>query len=106
MKDIFTTMEILLMTNTKFSAREYSDKNETQPSKNKGQNKLAEACWNGMIPAVLPELFDNPDNKKLTMWQLLECNHLLYAQLGEAPVLPETEFTLNPYLFIENSGLN
>lgn len=106
MKDIFTTLEILLMTNTKFSAREYSDKNETQPSKNNGQNKLAEACWNGMIPAILPELFDNPDNKRLTMWQLVECNRLLYAQLGEDPILPEAEFTLNPYLFIESIGWN
>jgi hypothetical protein len=106
MKDIFTTMEILLMTNTKFSAREYSDKNEIQPSKNNNQNKLVEACWNGMIPAVLPELFDKADNKKLIMWQLVECNHLLYTQLGEGLNLPEVEFTLNPYISIENCGLS
>jgi hypothetical protein len=106
MKDIFTTQEILLMTNTKFSAREYSDKNENEPPKNNNQNKLAEACWNGMIPAMLPELFDYTDNKRLTMWQLVECNHLLYAQLGEDPMIPEADFTLNPYLLIENSVWN
>ncbi len=106
MKDIFTTQEILLMTNTKFSAREYTDKNENQPSKNNCHNKLAEACWNGMIPAMLPELFDDPNNKQLTMWQLEECNHLLYAQLGEENIMPEATFTLNPYAFIENVNEN
>jgi hypothetical protein len=101
MKDIFTTQEILLMTNSKFSAQEYADKNENQSSKNNGRNKLAEACWNGMIPVMLPELFVDPYNKRVTMWQLEECNHLLYALLGEENNIPSAEFTINPYLFME-----
>ncbi|CAN5178102.1 hypothetical protein BH11BAC5_BH11BAC5_26680 [soil metagenome] len=106
MKNIFTTQEILLMTNTAFSAREYSDKNENQPSKNNNQNKLAEACWNGLIPAMLPELFDDPYSKRRTMWQLAECNHLLYAHLGEDGTTPDTEFTINPYVLMEEMNIN
>jgi hypothetical protein len=106
MKDTFTAQEILLMTNTKFSAREYSDKNENQPSKNNYQNKLAEACWNGMIQATLPELFNDSNNKRFVMWQLIECNHLLYVKLGEGDRMPDAHFTLNPYLLIEKSNWN
>ncbi|MDN3657417.1 hypothetical protein QWZ08_17325 [Ferruginibacter paludis] len=106
MKNIFTTQEILLMTNTEFSGREYSDKNENQPSKNNNQNKLAEACWNGLIPAMLPELFDDPCSKHRTMWQLAECNHLLYAHLGEDSATPDMEFTINPYVLMEEMNAN
>jgi hypothetical protein len=106
MKGIFTNQEILLMTNTKFSDREYSDKKEDQPSKNNHQNKFAEACWNGMIPFMLPELFSDPNDKRLTMWQLEECNRLLYAQLGEDNIKPDAEFTFNPYELIENMNWN
>lgn len=106
MKNIFTTQEILLMTNTAFSAREYSDKNENQPSKNNNQNKLAEACWNGQIPAMLPELFDDPYSKRRTMWQLSECDHLLYAHLGEDNTIPDSEFTINPYALVEEMNPN
>lgn len=101
MNDILTTQEILLMTNTKFSAREYSDKNENQPSKNNNQNKLAEACWNGMIQAALPELFLDVKNKRCIMWQLIECDRLFYVKLGEDDGIPDAHFSLNPYLLIE-----
>ena len=102
MKDIFTTQEILVMTNTKFSAREYTAKNENQPAKNNTDNKFAEACWNGMIPEMLPELFAGQYNKKLTLWMLAEGRNLLYAQLGEENEVPEVEYTLNPYALIQH----
>ena len=106
MKDIFTTQEILLMTDTKFSAREYADKNESQPPKNNEQhNKLAEACWGGMMPYLLPELFDTA-HKPLTIWQVAECKHLLYAHLGNVPDAPDEEFSLNPYVLMENVNEN
>ena len=95
-----TTQEILLMSHTTFSAREYTDKNENQPSKDDSQhNKLAEICWNGMIPEMLPELFVDI-NKPLTMWQLEECRHLLYVHLGEDSMVPDPEFTVNPYVLM------
>ena len=107
MKNIFTTMEILLMTNTKFSAREYAGMNENQPSKNKSEHsKLAEACWNGIIPYMLPELFEEANNKPFILWQLEECNHLLYMQLGGNNIAPDPAFTIHPLVFVENVNQN
>jgi acyl-CoA synthetase (AMP-forming)/AMP-acid ligase II len=105
MKDIFTSQEILLLTSTKFAAREYLDRNENKTSPNK-LNKLAEACWNGMIPAMLPELFDDPNDKLRIIWQLEEYNCCLYARLGEDMLMPDPGFSLDPYLLIENSNEN
>jgi len=105
MKDIFTTQEILLLTSTKFAAREYLDKNENKTSPEK-LNTLAEACWNGMIPAMLPELFEDPNDKRRIIWQLEEYDRCFYARLGEDMRMPEAEFSLDPYLLIENSNEN
>lgn len=95
------------MTNTKFSAREYADKNENQPSKNKIEhNKLAEACWNGIIPSMLPELFEGANYKPFIMWQLEECNHLLYMQIGEENIVADAAFTIHPFVFADNVNQN
>ena len=105
MKNIFTTREILLMTNTTFANREYTA-NNNQPSKTDScSNQLADICWNGMIPCMLPELFNNM-NQSLTMWHLQECNRLLYLQLGEEAVLPDAEFTINPYVLMATTQQN
>lgn len=94
------------MTHTTFSAKEYTGKNENPSSKNDSQhNKLAEICWNGMIPEMLPELFEEV-YKKMTMWQLEECNHLLYVHLGENGLSPEPVFTINPYVLMATMNEN
>ena len=103
----FTTQEILLMTNTRFSAREYSlkDGGENGPERSE-RYKLAEACWNGMLKEILPELYIIKNNKPLTLWELGEAQHLFYLQLGEMDSVPEASFTLNPYRFVEKMMLN
>jgi acyl-CoA synthetase (AMP-forming)/AMP-acid ligase II len=105
MKDIFTSQEIVLLTSTKFAAREYLDKNENKTSPDK-LNKLAEACWNGMIPAMLPELFDDANDKRRIMWQLEEYDRCLYARLGEDSQMPDAGFSLDPYVLFENRNEN
>ena len=105
MKDTFTTQEILLLTSTKFASREYLDNNENKSAPN-NLNKLAEACWNGMIPLMLPELFEDPDDKRRIIWQLEEYSRCLYARLGEDKQIPEEEFCLDQYVLIENRNEN
>ncbi len=107
MKDIFTSMEILLVANTKFSSREFLGKNENKPSNNNGQHhKFAEACWNGMIPAMLPEFFNEANPKLITMWQVEECRHILYVNMGEENNTPDPAFTINPFAFLRNLQQN
>lgn len=105
MKDIFTTQEILLLTSTKFATREYLDNNENN-SAPQNLNKLAEACWNGMIPVMLPELFEDPGDKRRIIWQLEAYNRCLYARLGEDKRTPEADFSLDPYVLVGKRNEN
>lgn len=102
MKNRSTTQEILLMTNTKFSAREYSEKNgqsaKPEPSQ---KQKLAEACWNGLLTEMLPEICMTKNKKPLTLWELGQGRNMLYLQLGDVDTIPDVSFTLNPYALAE-----
>jgi hypothetical protein len=102
MKNNFTSQEILLLTNTKFSGRTYSKKNEhTAQPKKSAKTDLAEACWNGMLTEILPEISITKDNKPLTLWELGEGRNIFYLQLGDADIIPEVAFTLNPYALMQ-----
>ncbi|MEO6537359.1 MAG: hypothetical protein ABIT07_04930 [Ferruginibacter sp.] len=107
MKNNFTHQEILLMANSHFSAREYSLKNEAENGPGlTPKEKLAEACWNGLITQILPEINLTVDNKPLTIWEVSEGREAFYLKLGEIDIVPEAAFTLNPYRFIARGMLN
>lgn len=107
MKNIFTTQEILLMTNTKFSAQELSENNGLPENAGLPQKqKLAEACWNGMLKEMLPELYITKNNKPLTLWELGQGRNMLYLQLGEVESIQDVFFTLNPYALNETYCIN
>ena len=106
MKKIFTSQEILLVTNTKFSAKEYTDRESIQSGASTTNEKLAEACWNGMLTDRLPEISVKLDNKPLTMWELSEGVNVFYLQMGVMAGHPDSNETLNPYRIIECMSLN
>jgi len=107
MKNNFTIQEILLITNTTFSSKEYIEKNPQEPGSNPTpKEKLVQACWNGMVNEMLPEISIKKNNKPLTIWGLGKGEHLLYLQMGDVDAVPTTDTTLNPYIFMENVLLN
>jgi hypothetical protein len=58
-----------------------------------------------MMPEMLPELFEE-NQKPLTIWQLAECRHLLYAHLGEEQDMPDAVYSLNPYVLLATAAEN
>jgi hypothetical protein len=107
MKEFFTAQEILLVTNSKFAAKEYIKKDEGQPGpKRPITENLAEACWNGMLGEMLPELYMTENKKPLRLWELGEGNHLFYLKLGVTDIRPDAEWTINPYRFADHVVLN
>ena len=68
MKANSTQMEILILTGTTFSAGKFSDKNEAASKPGRTEKEiLTEACWNGLLPEILPEICDQiPAGKKFT----------------------------------------
>ena len=101
MKTIATQQEILLMTGTKFSAREWAEKNVEDKNKLSGSDQLENACWNGLLNEMLPEIVEKTiDGKKLFLWHIRHCQSFLEIELSESSPIIEREFSIDPYFFV------
>ncbi len=90
--------EILLMTGTSFSSRQCLQKNEPDNCNLSELEILQEACCNGLLPQMLPEICGN--NEKLFIWKINENKSCIEIELGEYPEITEKNFSIDPYAFI------
>ncbi len=102
MKTNYTQQEILLLTGTSFSLQEFS---ETTDGLNYNhlteKEKLEVACWNGLLPVMLPEVFQqHAVNKKLYLWEIREGSSFIELELGEIHLELEKQFSIDPYSFM------
>jgi hypothetical protein len=102
MKATSTQQEILRMTGTSFANRQAQDKSGNDKSKNLSQmEKLEEACWNGLLKEMLPEVFKEIDaEKELYLWQIKEASSFIELELAEFPEEKDRYLSLDPYLFM------
>ena len=108
MKTNFAQQEILLMTGTSFSARQWCEKNG-QDNQNQLSEKeqLEEACWNGLLPEMLPEIYGQTCGEtKLYLWQIREALSFIEIELGELPAEKEKYFSIDPYTFLQMQSLS
>ncbi len=108
MKANSTQMEILILTGTTFSAGQFSDKNEAASKPGRTQKEiLTEACWNGLLPEILPEICDQiPAGKKIYLWEIKEADAFIELELGEFQENKDNYFSINPYAFIPAQPLS
>ena len=108
MKANSTQLEILILTGTTFSANQLSDKNEAAAKPNRSeQEMLTEACWNGLLPAMLPELCEQiPEGKKIYLWEIKEADAFIELDMGELQEDKDRYFSINPYTFITEQPLS
>ena len=99
--------EILLMTGTSFSARTWCANDDKEEQKNiTPEDKLMDACWNGLLPEILPEICKSQiDGKKIFLWQVTQASHSIDVELGEVPGHTDKYFSINPYSFLELQSL-
>lgn len=102
MKIINTQQEIILVTGTDFTSRQYSNKDLLDRTTNLSEREqLQEACWNGFVLQKLPEIFISPeDRSKMYLWQLREANHFLGLEMGEYPTEIDFYLSIDPYSFM------
>lgn len=108
MKINATQQEVLLMTNSSFASRQYSEKDSADNSKNlPGNEKLKEACWNGLLKEMIPEIFQlNDKDTKLFLWQVREANHFFALEMSEHPTGVNKYLSIDPYRFMEVKGFS
>jgi hypothetical protein len=102
MKATSTQQEILLMTGTSFANRQSQDKSENDKSKTLSHmERLEEACWNGLLKEMLPEVFKEIDKEKeLYLWQIKEASSFIELELAEFPEEKDRYLSLDPYVFL------
>ena len=105
--DTYTNQkEILLVVNTHFFSRNWVKRNETEADKRFTQKeKLIDACWNGLVPEILPECFD-PRDKPLRLLEINDSNAFIDLLFCDRAEQHEDEFSVNPYLFMELQQYN
>ncbi len=107
MKTKSIQQEILLITGTKFSEREWAEKNVEDKNKFSATEQLEDACWNGLLDEMLPELVQKTtEGKKLFLWHIRHCRSFLGIELSESSPLIEPEFSVDPYFFVPSLILN
>lgn len=106
MKKNFTQQEVLLITGTNFSSRQWCEK-DVNPNHFTENEKLEDACWNGILWETLPEIFGEHVNAKmLSLWQIRRAASGLQLELGEFPSTMEKHFSIDPYSFLETQSYN
>lgn len=112
--------EILLITGTSLTSRalckmehfrpndDTRANDDTRPNEPLTENeRLEEACWNGLVPMLLPELcMHRADGGNLYLWEIEEAASFLKLDLGEVPDAIGRHFSIDPYLFLSMQSYN
>ena len=102
-----TQQEILLLTGTQFATRERAEKKVEDNNKLSAQELLEDACWNGLLGELLPEIVQKTTaGKKLFLWHVRTCRAFLEIELSEDSPVIEREFSIDPYFFVPGLLLN
>ena len=99
--------EVLLIRGTSFVSEELCKKDDARHDSHLFDNeRLEEACWNGLLLARLPEIFWGlPDEGGLLyLWQIKEAASFLVLDLGEAPIDMDSHFSIVPYSFVSTQN--
>ncbi len=104
----FTHQEILLLTGTRFSERQqYQEMNPGSSDSLTGNERLEEACWNGLLYEMLPEISEKTaDGKNLRLWQIRAAESFLELELGESPEIKDDDFSIDPPCILLRRCLN
>ena len=102
-----TQQEILLMTGSGFFQQQCFERNEQDSNKNLSQEeKMEEACWNGMLQDLLPGVINkDAAGKALMLWQVVTHNSFLEIELCETPSENDLYYSIDPYAFMQK-GFN
>jgi hypothetical protein len=102
-----TQQEILLIRGTTFSMLQLCKKNESAGDLRTNKDELEEACWNGLLQELLPEIFSkNIITKKSFLWQIRQAKHFLELEWDELPGTKDNFFSIDPYVFLGSVNSN
>jgi hypothetical protein len=92
--------EIILVKGTSFATRALCPKDQGDPEGlPSAKEQLLEACWNGLLCEVLPEICGlNALDKKLFLWQVREGESILELDRSAYPTTKDGAWSIDPFL--------
>jgi len=106
MENTINLKEILLVMNTSLFSKDWIKRNNGNAEKNfTHKEKLIDACWDGLIPEILPECFTDHD-QALTLWQVNHGSAFIDLEFCAVVQPKEKVLSINPYEFMEVQGYN
>jgi hypothetical protein len=104
----YIQVEVLLMTGTNFSAGNWVKKDDDPAGRQPSDiERLQEACWNGLLKTMLPELWINPPKGgALYLWEVKEAESFLALELSEVPMPIDPSWSLSPHSFLSCRNYN
>lgn len=107
MKTTAVQQEVLLLTNTRFSKRQLYRKNVKKSDSSLSHiGQLEDACWNGLLNELLPEIMLKPSGKRLYLWHMHRGQFSLQMEMSEFPTKTDAYLSLNPHTFFSEIYLN
>lgn len=107
MEKNFTQQEILLVTGTSFTLGNFYENYEIEnPYRLTEKERLEVACWNGMLPIMLPEIIIKNPEVKLHLWEIREASAFIKLELGEYYMDFDRHYSINPYAFLPTIHLS
>jgi hypothetical protein len=102
METNFTQQEIMLNVDAGFLAKDLCLKNDTgKPDTRTEKEKIEEACWNGLLRDMMPDIFvRTDDNKDLTLWKVRQVDAVLELELANCPSVVDKYFSIHPTSFL------
>jgi len=107
MKKNICQQEILLAFNSSFLSKIYFEKSNDGSSDILPElEKIEEACWNGILEELLPEVFaKNTLPRPVYIWEIREYNSVMEIDLGEYPSAKDNYSCIDPYKFMANQPI-
>lgn len=104
----YVQVEVLLMAGTTFSAGNWVKKDDDPTGRQPSEiERLREACWNGLIKTMLPELWiESPDSGNVYLWEVKEAESFLTLELSEVPLPIDPRWSLTPHSFLSFQEYN
>ena len=108
MKTVSIIQEVLLVTTATFVKKQFCEMNspERQRPVNPAE-QLEEACWNGLVNELLPEILQqSPGSERVFLWQVEPGRSYLKMSLGASFPIVEKRRSLDPHNFLSNREMN
>lgn len=98
----YIQQEILIITGTTFSKRGCCEKKTAKQKNFTEKEQLEEACWNGLLQEMIPEIYYHAkENKELFLWNVKKRNSFIELEMGEIPDERDDLYSIDPYSFTQ-----